>query len=77
MQNSLLYYRHNSENDSYLNTDKFPRNRDHNTSSKGPLRHFGYSMLLNSQPRIMHFAYTDWFARSRLSAHIPLFDLIW
>ena len=23
MQNSLLYYRHNSESDSYLNTDKW------------------------------------------------------
>ena len=45
MQNSLLYYRHNSESDSCLNTDKFPRNRDQNTASKGPLRHFGYSML--------------------------------
>ena len=41
MQNSLLYYRRNSESDSYLNTDKFPRNRDHNTASKGPPRHFG------------------------------------
>ena len=41
MQNSLLYYRHNSESDSYLNTDKFPRNRDHNTASKGPPRHLG------------------------------------
>ena len=40
MQNSLLYYRHNSESDSYLNTDKFPRNRDHNTASKGPPRYF-------------------------------------
>ena len=36
-----------------------------------------YSPLLNSQPRIMHFAHTDWFAQSWLSAHIPLFDLIW
>ena len=45
MQNSLLGYRHNSESNSYLNTDKFPRNRDHNTTSKGPLRHFGFSML--------------------------------
>ena len=36
MQNSLLYYRHYSESDSYLNTDKFPR-----TASKGPPRHFG------------------------------------
>ena len=44
MQNSLLYYRHNSESDSYLNTDKLLRNRDHNTASKGPLRHFGYSI---------------------------------
>ena len=34
-------------------------------------------ILLNSQPRIMHFTYTDWFAQSWLSAHIPLFDLIW
>ena len=36
-----------------------------------------YANLLNSQPRIMHFTYTDWFAQSWLSAHIPLFDLIW
>ena len=27
--------------------------------------------LLNSQPRIMHFAYSDWFTQSWLSAHIP------
>ena len=27
--------------------------------------------LLNSKPRIMHFAYSDWFAQSWLSAHIP------
>ena len=25
----------------------------------------------NSQPRIMHFAYSDWFPQSWLSAHIP------
>ena len=30
-----------------------------------------YIYLLNSQPRIMHFAYSDWFAQSWLSAHIP------
>ena len=47
MQNSLLYYRHNSESDSYLNTDKFPRNRDHNSASKGPLRHFIYNYIYN------------------------------
>ena len=34
-------------------------------------------LLLNSQPRIMHFACSDWFTQSRLSAHIPWFDLIW
>ena len=27
--------------------------------------------LLNSQPRIMHFPYSDWFTQSWLSAHIP------
>ena len=37
----------------------------------------GYTMLLNSKPRIMHFAYSDWFTQSWLSAHIPWFDLIW
>ena len=26
---------------------------------------------LNFQPRIMHFAYSDWFTQSWLSAHIP------
>ena len=36
-----------------------------------------YSPLLYSQPRIMHFAYSDWFTQSWLSAHIPWFDLIW
>ena len=30
-----------------------------------------YIYLLNSQPRIMHFAYSDWFTQSWLSAHIP------
>ena len=30
-----------------------------------------YYLLLNSQPRIMHFAYSDWFTQSWLSAHIP------
>ena len=34
-------------------------------------------LLLNSQPWIMHFAYSDWFTQSWLSAHIPWFDLIW
>ena len=29
-----------------------------------------YNTLLNSQPRIMHFAYSDWFTQSLLSAHI-------
>ena len=28
-------------------------------------------VLLNSQPRIMHFAHSDWFTQSWLSAHIP------
>ena len=37
MLNSLLYYRHNSESDSYLHPHLFPRNGDHNTASKGPL----------------------------------------
>ena len=36
-----------------------------------------YHILLNSQPRTMHFAYSDWFTQSWLSPHIPLFDLIW
>ena len=36
-----------------------------------------YTILLNSQPRIMHFAYSDWFTQSWLSGHIPWFDLIW
>ena len=27
--------------------------------------------VVNSQLRIMHFAYSDWFAQSWLSAHIP------
>ena len=36
-----------------------------------------YHILLNSQPGTMHFAYSDWFTQSWLSAHIPLFDLIW
>ena len=30
-----------------------------------------YLYLLNSQPRIMHFAHSDWFSQSWLSAHIP------
>ena len=30
-----------------------------------------YIYLLHSQPRIMHFAYSDWFTHSWLSAHIP------
>ena len=47
---------------------------------KGSLIMIGYSnseypLLLNSQPRIMHFACSDWFTQSRLSAHIPWFDL--
>ena len=25
----------------------------------------------------MHFSCSDWFTQSRLSAHIPLFDLLW
>ena len=33
--------------------------------------------LLNSQPRIMQFQLSDWLSRSRLSAIIPVFDLIW
>ena len=37
---SLLYYRRNSESDSYLHPHIFPRNRDHNIASKGPLCHF-------------------------------------
>ena len=41
MLNSLLYYRHNSESDSYLHPYSFPRNRDHNAASKGCLCHFG------------------------------------
>ena len=41
MLNSLLYYRHNGESDSYLHPHLFPRNGDHNTASKGPLCHFG------------------------------------
>ena len=41
MMNSQLYYRHNSESDSYLHPHLFPRNGDHNTASKGPLCHFG------------------------------------
>ena len=41
MMNSLLYYRHNSESDSYLHPHLFQRNGDHNTASKGPLCHFG------------------------------------
>ena len=53
MQNSLLYYRHNSESDSYLNTDKFPRNRDHNSASKGPLRHFGDVIVVSNYLRSM------------------------
>ena len=36
-----------------------------------------YPLLLNSQSRIIHFAYSDWFTQSWLSAHIPWFDLIW
>ena len=27
--------------------------------------------LLNSQPRIMHLLRSDWFTKSRLSAHMP------
>ena len=41
MLNSLLYYRHNIESDSYLHPHLFPRNGDHNTASKGSLCHFG------------------------------------
>ena len=33
------------------------------------IKHYIY--LLNSHPRIMHFACFDWFTQSRLSAHIP------
>ena len=36
-----------------------------------------YSILLNSQPRIMQFYLSDWLTRSRLSAIIPAFYLIW
>ena len=35
-----------------------------------------HGIILNSQPRIMHFAYSDWFTQSWLSAHIPWFDRI-
>ena len=38
---SLLYYRCNSESDSYLHPHILPRNGDKNTASKGPLCHFG------------------------------------
>ena len=31
----------------------------------------GYVHLLNCQPRIMHFAYSEWFTLSWLSDHIP------
>ena len=41
MLNSLLYYRHNSESDSYLHPHLFPRNGDRNTASKRPMCHFG------------------------------------
>ena len=34
---SLLYYRCNSESDSYLHPHILPRNGDKNTASKGPL----------------------------------------
>ena len=34
-------------------------------------------LLLNFQPRIMHFQQSDCFTQSRLSAHIPQSDLIW
>ena len=33
-------------------------------------------VLLNSQPQLMHFSCSDWFTQSRLSAHIPSFDLV-
>ena len=36
-----------------------------------------YIYLLNSQPRILYFKLCDWFTESRLSANIPMFDLIW
>ena len=38
---SLLYYRCNSESDSYLHPHILARNGDQNTASKGPLCHFG------------------------------------
>ena len=36
-----------------------------------------YSLLLNSQSRIMQFVFFYWFTRSRLPTIIPAFDLIW
>ena len=39
MQNSLLYYRH-YKTTIVTNPRIFPRNGDHNTASKEPLRHF-------------------------------------
>ena len=38
---SLLYYRCNTEGDSYLHSHILPRDGDKNTASKGPLCHFG------------------------------------
>ena len=38
---SLLYYRCNSESDSYLHPHILPRNGDQNTANKEPLCHFG------------------------------------
>ena len=32
-------------------------------------------VLLHLQPRLMHFSRSDWSTPSRLSAHIPWFDL--
>ena len=34
-------------------------------------------LLLNFQPRIMHFQHSDWFTQSRFLAQIPQLDLIW
>ena len=48
-----------------------------NSSIRCSVRTNDYLLLINSQPRRMHFACSDWFTQSRLSAHIPWFDLIW
>ena len=53
MLNSLFYYRHNSESDSYLHLYLLPRNRDYNAASKGSLCHFGDVIAMGFKLRLI------------------------